>query len=197
MDVFEKRNYETPDRLNDVEIQLHKMYRDSQKTKNVDVIPGMMVLHRKLVTFTDDNVAIGPAIFRVIAVNALVESSLLEKMSSESSEIPDADILNPIIVYVDLDWNVYLCSYREFCDGRFAILPQVARIKDATPATLLAETERECQVRQIQLLKQLWKQEYDRSGKLGAELNRTQEELNKIREVLSPEPYVSEDGNVN
>ena len=40
-------------------------------------------------------------------------------------------------------------------------------------------------------------QEYDRSGRLGAELNHTQEELNKIREVLSPEPYVSEDGNVN
>ncbi len=37
MNVFEKRNYETPDRLNDVEIQLHEMYRDSQKTKNVDM----------------------------------------------------------------------------------------------------------------------------------------------------------------
>jgi len=197
MDVFEKRNYETPERLNDVEIELHKMYRSSQKTKNVDIIPGMMVLHRKLVTFNGDNMATGPAIFRVIAVNALVESSLLEKMSSESSEIPDVDILNPSVVYVDLDWNVYLRSYNEFCDGRFAILPQVTRIKDATPATLLAETERECQVRQIQLLKLLWKQEYDRSGKLGAELNRAQEDVRKIREVLTPDAYVSEDGNVN
>lgn len=197
MDVFEKENYATSQRLNDVEIALRKMYREGAKSRFVDIVPGMMVLHRKLVTFNDENVATGPAIFRVIAVNALVESSLLEKMSNESSEIPDADILNPIVVYVDLDWNVYLRSLSEFRDGRFAVLPQITRLKDATPASLLAETERECQVRQIRLLKQLWEQEHKRADKFSVWLHHALDELEKIRSVLTPEPYTTEDGNVN
>ena len=197
MDVFEKENYATPQQLNDVEIALHKMYREGAKSRFVDIVPGMIVLHRKLVTFNDENVATGPAIFRVIAVNALVESTLLDKMSSESSEIPSANFLNPIVVYVDLDWNVYLRSLSEFRDGRFAVLPQIARLKDATPASLLAETERECQVRQIRLLKQLWEQEYKRSDKFSVELRHALDELDKIRSVLAPEPYTTEDGNVN
>lgn len=197
MDVFEKENYATPQQLNDIEIALHKMYREGAKSCFVDIVPGMMVLHRKLVTFNDENVATGPAIFRVIAVNALVESSLLDKMSNESSEIPAADFLNPIVVYVDLDWNVYLRSLSEFRDGRFAVLPQITRLKDATPASLLAETERECQVRQIRLLKQLWEQEHKRADKFSVWLHHALDELEKIRSVLTPEPYTTEDGNVN